>query len=89
MNLSNLLNKNIQRLLDFNKLDDLDIYCRCNLIKFKDIENNTNENDIIVKDIQEVLGFKEWESLIDQNNNRISMLSRFMKFITNPRKISK
>ena len=89
MNQINLIDNNIQKLEEFKKLSNSDIYNRCNLIKFKDIETNNNENEIIIEDIQGVLGFKEWESLIDRSNNMILMLSRFMKFITNPRKINR
>ena len=89
MNLDKLINKNIRRLRNFDELEDSDIYNRCSLIKFKDIENNSDQNDMIIEDIQGVLGFEEWESLIDRSNKLVSMLNRFMKFITNPRKISR
>lgn len=89
MNLNKLIDKNIQKFQKFNELSDSDIYNRCNLMRFKDVENNINENDEVIEDIQGILGFKKWESLIDKNNNLILMLSRFMKFIVNPRKINR
>lgn len=84
-----LLNRNIGKLKEFENLKDSDIYNRCILIKFKDIENNNNENNEIIEDIQGVLGFRKWESLIDQSNNMIFMFSKFMRFITNPRRINR
>lgn len=87
--MNNLIDNNIRKLQEFEKLSDSDIYNRCNLIKFKDIDNNFNENGLVIKDIQGVLGFKEWESLIDQNSKMVWMLNRFMKFIINPKKISR
>lgn len=89
MNILKLIDKNILKLKEFDKLTESDIYNRCNLLKFKDIENNTRDNEKIIEDIQGILGFKEWESLIRKNNNIISMLSRFMKFITDPRRINR
>ena len=89
MNVLKLINDNILRLKEFDKLSESNIYNRCNIVKFKDIEDNINENDRIIGDIQGVLGFEEWESLINKNSDMISMLSRFMRFITNPRRINR
>ena len=89
MNLDKLIDMNIHKFQRLNELSDSDIYNRCNLIRFKDVENNINENDEVIEDIQGILGFKKWESLIDKNNTLILMLNRFMKFITNPRKINR
>lgn len=89
MNFNKLIDRNIDRLKKFNKLNDSDIYCRCSFIRFKDIDDNSNRNSQAISKIQSVLGFEEWESLIYKNNNMISMLNSFVKFITNPRRINR
>lgn len=89
MNFYKLIDKNIVKLQKLNKLSDSDIYNRCNLLKFKDIEDTINENDKLIEGIQGVLGFKEWESLIYKNGNMILMLNRFIRFVTNPRRINR